>query len=148
MYYIKQKKTPPYMNPYVTCIIVGLFYGGWPVLAKWSGAKPFWIAFAVALMTALFIGAIGHKGFATPIPTGKMLMLLMVAGLMNGVATWYYGSLVGTPGWDVSTLVPVSMMILLLTSALAGMTFLGEPISVRKIVGLILAIPAIWLMSK
>lgn len=133
---------------YILALIVGLLYGGWPVLARKSGAHPFWISFMVSILTLTTILIMGNKNIMVNIPKGKMLLFLIASGLMNGLATWYYGRLVGTAGWNVSTLVPVSMMVLLLTSAVGGILFLKEPISTMKVVGLVLAIPAIWLMSR
>lgn len=133
---------------YILALIVGFFYGSWPTLANKSGAKPFWIGLAISLMTVITILVMGNKKITSDIPTGKMLGFLVIAGLMNGIATWYYGRLVGTPGWNTSTLVAVSMMALIVTSTLSGIVLLGEPVTTKKISGLLLALPAIWLMSQ
>lgn len=133
---------------YILSLIVGILYGGWPILANKSGAKPFWISLSISAMTVLTILILGNKSITGNVPNEKMLWLLVIAGLMNGIATWYYGKLVGTPGWNVSTLVAISMMSLIVTSTLSGMAILGEPATVKKIVGLVLALPAIWLMSQ
>jgi len=135
------------MKQYILCVVVGLLYGAWPILAKRSGAQPLWIAFGVALLTFAVIALMGNKGLSN-IPSTRTLWFILAGGIMNGVATWYYGQLLGTPGWNVSTLVPISMMILLVTSSVGGFTFLGEPMSAQKVAGLLLALPAIWLMTR
>ncbi len=133
---------------YILSLVVGLLYGGWPILASKSGAKPFWISLSISLMTVVTILVMGNKNVMTNIPSGKMLWVLVIAGLMNGVATWYYGRLVGTPGWNVSTLVSISMMALVLTSTIGGIVFDHQPATTSKLIGITLALPAIWLMSR
>lgn len=145
---ISQSKQPSSIMKYIFSIVVGLLYGGWPVLARKSDAHPFWISLMVSVMTVATILVLGNKNILMNAPKGRMLLFLVICGLMNGIATWYYGKLVGTPGWNVSTLVPISMTVLLFTSAIGGMLFLKEPVSSVKILGLVLAIPAMWLMSR
>jgi drug/metabolite transporter (DMT)-like permease len=133
---------------YVLALVVGLLYGGWPILANKSGGKPFWIGLSISLMTVVTILVMGNKNVLIDVPKGKVLWMLALAGLMNGVATWYYGRLVGTPGWSVSTLIAMSMMTLIVTTTVCGFIFEHQPITAAKILGLALALPAIWLMSR
>lgn len=84
--------------------------------------------------------AAGSFGRLVSTPAGAGGVFLMFAG----AAFW----MAGLAKMDVSTAVPVSMVLNLLLAALGGFAFFGEVISLNKVIGMVLIMASFYFLSK
>jgi uncharacterized membrane protein len=89
---------------------------GWPILGKYSQASGAWIGavvMAVTGMVAIIIALLqgGLQGASLPAP-GKLLLLIL-AGLVNGVATYRYATRARMEGQTGKYLVLIAILIVI-----------------------------------
>jgi len=80
--------------------------------------------------------------------TGTWLKLILGSGLLAGFAGvffFYFG--LSLPGGDISTLRPIAFALAPATAVLLGWLFLGEGMSMRKAIAVVLIIAGILLLA-
>ena len=96
--------------------LVAMGMAGWPILGKYSQASAGWISAVVlgvtgivAIVIALLQG--GMQGAS--LPSRSRLLILIAAGLVNGVATYCYAARARTEGQTGKYLVLISILIVI-----------------------------------
>lgn len=134
-------------NPIILIAIAAIGFGLWPSIARLSGLSPILIALIVGsgtvlpvimLMPFFEIGIMTRNGFYTA----------LAAGLINGVGFTAYSKLVSNSGWDISIYLPIAITGALIVATASGILFFSEPLTAKKITGVILALAASWLLLK
>ncbi len=115
-------------------------------LAERRGCSPLAITTVVfaasSVMMALYVGAIKRSGF---IPPGRVVVIALIFGIASVLASWFF--LYGIRFGKITT----SWVLINLSAAVptVASTFMyGEPMGLRKIVVLLLAVLAILLLWK
>jgi drug/metabolite transporter (DMT)-like permease len=81
---------------------------------------------------------------------GAPIKLALLAGILNGIGmaiSWQV--LIGGAGqgkWELSTVMPIAYTLLFLFIAIGTITFLGEAVTVKRIMGMAIAGVALYLM--
>lgn len=126
--------------PWAAAAIIGRISGG-PVMLM-----PLMISggsFIACLPTAFFVDF-------NDIRWGRPIQLQLLAGLLNGVGmaiSWQV--LIGGAGekkWELSTVMPIAYTLLFLFIAIGTVIFLHEPVTPRRLVGMLMAGFALYLM--
>lgn len=133
-------------NGVVLCLVTALGFGVWPLIARWSGAEQSWTTTIVSTITAMVVVSVQATKLST-VPTGRVVGLLLLAGLVNGVGWLTYGRLVAGTEFDVSRFAPAALTLMIAFIAVGGVLVFGEPLTATKAVGIVLAIAAAWLLN-
>lgn len=120
----------------------------WPILGKYSQASGAWINTIVLVGSA--IGGIvlaypNMKGM--PLPTTKALILLLVAGLLNGAAVYFYAVKAVDPLIPSVPFIMTVTVLMVMTTPIFGYFLNGDVLSIRQWLGLFSAIIAIFLLA-
>lgn len=131
------------MKNVLLCIILtALFFGGWPIVARTAGKTGTTGAFIMAAMALVPIGIVMmRQGVLLPMSTSWPK--LCIAGMMMGSGLIAYNFAVSNPKVEVSIVVPTISTLMIIVTTLGGMFFFGEPLTVRKVIGITLLIAGI-----
>lgn len=127
---------------------IGAVFVFWPALAKYSQASGAWVN------TIVIIGsAIGGVGLAysslrgQPVPTSNALLILLVAGILNGAAVYFYAMKVSDPQIPTAIFVMTVTIAMLVVAPMFDYVLNGNTLSIRQGAGLGMAILAIFLLA-
>jgi drug/metabolite transporter (DMT)-like permease len=130
------------------CAVVGLLWGIAPLIGRLSGVSAMTMATMIGggtFLVTLFIApsqdyvAAGAKG----------LLIALVAGIINGLGVLAFYRLVAGSGeglWDASTVLTIAMVLVPIVIVIGARVFYGEELTAQRVVGLMLACGAIWLL--
>ena len=135
-------------QPVLLSILAALGFGGWPLIARWSQASPAWINVVLTVTTGVFVALALAKDLVGPTkPSLTALGLLTLAGAINALGFLAYGKVIGNPQWEISRFLPLVVITMTLVTGLGGILFFGEAVTGRKLLGLMLALAAAWLLA-
>lgn len=121
------------------------FWGLWGFLSKLVANKLEWGTILVLLSIGTFIVALATTPTSFIIKINKPTAIGLLAGIFCALGYFFfYRALVKG---DASAVIPISSMYIVVAAILA-MIFLDEPITVRKVGGILSAVIAIILLSK
>jgi drug/metabolite transporter (DMT)-like permease len=130
-------------------ILTALCLGGWPLIARFSKLPSIWVTVMVAIGTV----TVALFAFFTKTSSSESLPITFIAigllaGIVNGLGIFFYGKLIGTSGWEISRIVPMTFALMVLVAGLGGSLVFGEPITFRKLIGLLTVIISVFLLSS
>ena len=119
-------------------------WGIWGFLSKWVGAKVHW----AEMMTMLGVGTLLVALIAAPTSFLPKWTPVSLIALGAGVACafgyfFFYRALIKG---EASAVIPISSLYIVV-SAILAIAFLHEPLTVKKVLGILSAITAIVLLS-
>lgn len=131
----------------VYSLLALLLWGVWGILNKVATSRlPSWMVFSVELLPYLMVGGIVWGLSRGPVVwNGPGLAAAMAAGLSGGVALFFF--LKALASGPASVVVPLTSLYPVIT-VLLGVTLLGETLTGRHVAGILLAMGAVWLLSK
>jgi hypothetical protein len=96
--------------------LLATMFAQWPILSKASGLHGHWVAVIVLIGSCIGgIGPIAHQLQHLPTPTPKQAAIVLLAGLINGAAMYFYPVKVADPT------IPTAAFI---TTAIAAMVIM------------------------
>jgi len=134
-------------NEYLWIAVVGLTWGGYPLIARWAGhdgPRATLVLMATGVVPIL-IAALMSKGAGNQWPVNAPLAKLIVAGLVMGIGLLAFHSLM-TSGMDASVSVPMVDIAMLVVSVIGAIVFFGEAITLHKIGGVALLLAGMALL--
>ena len=136
-------------------VIAGIAFGAWPLITR--GSKIHFLPAGLGLqlgtviMFGLFIVTMRGQlelGAAFSFNNGgKLALLALVAGLVNGVCQLAMQKMVASPDAQVSMFAPATLTIMAVVYALGGWLVYHEPMTPRKVVGIVTATITLWLLK-
>lgn len=134
----------------LTCVFV---WSLWPTLAKTSKLQPTTITFFMCIVTAITAIALMYckKGidFTSTENTTKGMVIIVVAGVLNGIGMVGYGSLLSSgSGFDISKYVVMISSLMPVGTIIFARIILGEQISMQKILSVSLIVIGVYLLQK
>jgi len=135
-------------SAFVLCISIALCWSAAPFVGKISGLNPWVMAILTivgGLIPMIFLAL--NQNFSTIGARGISLGLL--AGVINalGIIAWYRLVVGSTEGlWELSSVLPIALILLCVALAIGGRIFFDEPFTVNKVIGIFLAGGAIWFL--
>ena len=120
----------------------------WPILGKASGAGAAWVGTLVvsgSLITTLFFGA--KEMVSGPMFTTKALLILVVAGLVNGVAVYYYSSKSIDPAIPTGAFITTTVVLMAMMSPLLDYAINGNALSAKQWLGIGTAMLTVYLLK-
>lgn len=132
-------------NPMVLALISAIGFGAWPLVSRGSGLSPIWTAITLSVATAMTILA-GSPVFRGGSISTKAILIGLVAGLLNGLATLTYSQLISNKEWDISIYIPLTVGLMLVTLAVGGVVFFSESVTPSKVAGIIAILAGVYLL--
>lgn len=134
-------------NEYLWIAVVGLTWGGYPLLTRWAGYEgP--RATLILMLTSIVpivIAMLKPSANDTVAPTTLALVKLCGAGVLMGIGLLAFHALMTSP-MDASISVPIVDVSMLLISAIGAIVFFGEAITLHKIGGIALLLAGMALL--
>ena len=121
----------------------------WPIIGNYSKASGAWVGIVVFIgtaivVTSLSVNQLNHDSS----PTARAMALLVAAGIINGMATYFFASKITDPAISVSVfMVTVSVGMVIFAPIFNFATNDVVP-TLRQSVGFSFAAVAIYLLSK
>lgn len=120
----------------------------WPMLSKVSGTPAAWVTTLVLIGTLIGNLAVGWNDMAkSPLFSPWSFGIMMVAGLVNGVAVYYYGAKSADPtipSWIF--VASINIMMVVFAAVLGSVVGWSLP-TLRQLSGIILAGIGIYLIA-
>lgn len=90
---------------------VGFAFAFWPVISGWSGVSGAWSITLVLIGSLLGNSFLAGKTlYVNPAPTSILsVALVTIAGIINGVALYYYGGLIESKSIPVAVIIGIVM---------------------------------------
>lgn len=129
-------------NPLFLCVISALGFGSWPLIARTTTINPGWLSIAICLGTMMTSSVTMNRA----LPNSKAFLILIGAGMINGIGLLAYSKLLTMQNTDVSRLIPIAVALGAVTTAVGACIVFGEPITIRKVSGVGLAFVAVYLL--
>lgn len=124
-----------------------VLWGLWGLFSKIASTHlPSWVIFLVELLVYMVVGGFIWGLMRTPVTwTWPGTAAAVAAGISGGFALFFF--LKALASGPATVVVPLTSLYPVITVAL-GVTFLQESLTLRHIVGIILATAAVWLLSQ
>jgi drug/metabolite transporter (DMT)-like permease len=132
------------MKPeYAWILIVSLFWGGYPLVARGAnlGGPLGALILSTVSLTTILAATWSTSSFAWPVPAAAIR--LVIAGAMMGIGLLAFNALAVSRQIEASISIPVVDTGMLIVSVLAAVLFFAEPITLKKFVGLALLVAGI-----
>jgi len=129
-------------------VIAGLCFGTWPLIMKSSGLNAIMASFVLTVVSLLVYLPFLKSGFdqATLLKAG--VILAVVAGLLNGIGTIAFQKMVGSKEVDITQVVLMVIIIQIVITAAGGRLFYHEIFTVKKVLGVVAAGLAAYLLTS
>ncbi len=123
------------------------FWGLWGVFSKIANQYlPSWAIFVIEAMVYVVIGGLVWAVLRLPLHWNLPgLLAATAAGLCGGGGLFFF--LKALASGPASVVVPLTSLYPLIT-VVVGVTLLGEAMTPRHLLGVLLAATAVWLLSK
>ena len=126
-------------------VLVALCWGGWPLVSRSAGET------GAGGSLVILLGALVPVGIAAAWEGGGLaaphaLARLALAGVLNGAGLVAFHLLITRRNVEVSTAVPVVDTAMLLVTALGGILFFAEAVTLQKGIGVSLLVAGIYLL--
>jgi drug/metabolite transporter (DMT)-like permease len=127
--------------------IVAFAWGGYPLIARSSGiGGPLGaLILTLSALTPSAVVVLWQGGAIRP--SSVELTKLIVAGLIMGVGTTAFNYVVNSRQLDASTSIPIIDTAMLLVSVVGAVLFFAEPMTAKKVVGVVLLIAGIVVLK-
>jgi uncharacterized membrane protein len=135
-------------NPLTYCLIAGLGFGAWPFLGRLSNLPATWVGVVMSLGTLTVVGTwtiiAPHSSGVTP----RSVVICFIGGLVNGLGMVAYAKLISwpLPGVEISRVTPLTSVVMGLFVLAIGAIAFQEPITIKKALGVLMAIGAVVLL--
>lgn len=130
-------------NTLILILGAALFFSAWPIIAKYANLDPGWVALILAIGTAL----VGFTQVSKTMPTTAQILIVLLAGLLNGIGTLFYAKLLNTQGVDISRFIPLTIGLVAVITLVLGSILLKEPLTLKKVSGVLLVVIAVYLLN-
>ena len=130
-------------------LVTAACFALYPVFGRHSGASTNWMRAVTAVSTLIIVFAFQAKSPYGPIPAGKELLFLILAGITAGIGTLFFGKLYAietVQGLSVS--IPLVSILTICLNGLLSRLFFHEQITWKMGLGYLLACAAIWLIAS
>lgn len=133
----------------LTAVFIAIGFAGWPIISSYSRASGGWVGMVVSVSTALAVVIFSAKNLSSiPAPNLRALVLLLIAGVFNGLALCLYSFKVADTNVPTAAfVVMISIMMAMVAPVLNWMLNSAVP-NQSQMLGFGFAVVAIYFLSK
>lgn len=127
---------------------IAVCFGGWPILAKTAKLSSHWVALIVltaSLVPTLLVG-LSQKQY-TMLPPMRGFAIVALAGLLNGVAFYFYSKMVNNKEIPTAQFIVMIAVLATIVVPLISWAMEGSAPTARQWSGYALAAVAVYLLS-
>lgn len=131
-------------------LLIAFCFTSWPIVVKFSRVGGAWGGTIVFVATCLSVALFsGKQLLGSSLPNLKALMILLVAGTINGFGCYLYSLKSSDQNIAIGVFIPtIAVMGIMLAPILAFIFDRGTVITVRQVVGMLIAGVAIYLITS
>lgn len=113
---------------------IATFYSIWPVTITKTGMSAVWGGFLAMFGTTIVILGYGlTKGSFITVPTKTSIVVMLVAGAINGVGIILHSNIMTDPSVRKVIFQPSLAVGMVITSAVVAWLILREPINIKQV---------------
>ncbi len=129
-------------------LITALGFGLWPLIARFAALSPIATALYASIGTVVVI-AFGMRlpMFTYGQTSGGTILLCLLGGLLNGIGFLAYSFIISNRDWNLSLYIPIVVVLMSVMTVVGGMILFHEAVTAQKVIGILLAIAAIWALN-
>ncbi len=135
----------------VAAILISFCFAGWPVVSKYSGASGVWVASVVTIggaLATLTLCVFGKQMVVFQLPSIRAIIILIVAGALNGAAFYFYSMKVADPKIPTAVFITIVAILMVVVAPLLDWALNGVIPNLQKTFGYMFAALAIYLLIK
>ncbi len=132
----------------VLAFLIATGFVGWGMLGKYSQANSGWVGTIAMTATAAIVAALSIKDLQVGTPNIKIILLIVTAGLINGVAAWLYSIKITDPLTPTAAFMASVFIFMVILAPAFDWILNGATPTANQIVGYVLAIVAIIFLNK
>lgn len=136
------------MSTIVVAIFIAFGFTGWPIIGNYSKVNAGWMGSVVMISTALALGAMSYKDLCIETPGSKAIVLLSVAGLVNGLAVYFYSVKVADANVPTAAFIVTVSTLMVVAASVLNWAINGAVPNHSQFLGFGLAIAAIYFLGK
>lgn len=127
---------------------IALAYALWPILGKWSNASGYWVNTLVVGASFLPVALLSaNQLIKTPINGSKAIVLLVLAGLMNGFAVYVYGMKATDKTVPTGAFVMTVSILFFVVAPIIDWKLNGTTLSTKQMFGVCMAGVAVYMLK-
>lgn len=128
---------------YVCITLVALFWGSYPLVARSAGGSAQLGTLILSLSSLVpIVVVVLWQGSGSRLPPNDLIKM-MIAGLMMGIGLVAFIVVANSRQLEASVSIPIMDTGMLIVTVVGAVLFFGEPLSIRKLVGLALLVAGI-----
>ena len=128
--------------------LISSAYVLWPIIGKYSQVSGTWVTSLILFFTAVGGGLCALPGMRSEeLPSAKGIAILAAAGLINGIAAYFYSMKTTDQSVPTGNFIVAVVVGMLVMGTIFSYFLNGEPITVRKVLGLGAAVLAAYLFT-
>jgi len=132
-----------------TAIFIAFGFVGWTIIGSYSRACGSWIGTIVMLSTAAAVALLSSKQLINVVaPNGKAWILLLVAGVINGVAVYLYSNKIADITVPTAAFVVTVSILMVVIAPFLNWLINGAVPNYHQTLGFGFAAIAIYFLSK
>lgn len=137
------------MKGYDVILAVGIAFGftAWPVFGRFANSASSWMATIALGMTAITVAFLSRHEFSSA-PNFKAVMILVVVGVMNGAAVYFYAKRVADPEVALAVFLVLVSIFMTAWAPFLDWVLNGSAPSLRQIAGFVCAATTVYLLSE
>ncbi len=127
---------------------IALAFVAWPILGSKSGVPGAWMGILILIGSVIGSAIVGTKDIIeSPLFTWKAFAIVVMAGIVNGVAVYYYGAKSADP--NIPTGIFVTTMVVCMAAFAPFIDYLvkGTAISLQQMIGIAIICLGIYLIK-
>ncbi len=130
----------------ICIVVVALFWGGYPLVARSTGVGGPVGALILTLsgLVPILTAVVWQGGALRPSPSE--LGRLIVAGVMMGIGLVAFNAVANSKSMEASISIPVIDTAMLIVSVIGAILFFAEPVTVKKMIGIGLLVAGILVL--
>lgn len=134
---------------FLVLLVTATCFALYPVFGRHSGASTNWMRAVTTVSTIIIVLTFQAKSPYGPVPAGKELLFLVLAGITAGIGTLFFGKLYAIEtAQGLSVSIPLVSILTICLNGILSRLFFHEQISWRMGLGYLMACVAIWLIAS
>lgn len=129
-------------------VLIAAAFVGWPIVGSYSKISGPWVSVIVFLSGTLSVTILSMKQLETSTLSAKGIILLTLAGAINGIAVYFYTKKIADPAIHTASLIILVSVSMAVLAPLLDWMIKGSTPDLKQICGFAMATGAIYLLSK
>ncbi|KXK08597.1 MAG: hypothetical protein UZ21_OP11001000587 [Microgenomates bacterium OLB22] len=131
----------------VAAVLIATAFVGWPIVGKYAQANGATTVAVVSTVASIMILLFARTRLDFDLGV-KGIGLLVLAGVLNGIAVYTYGYICGKPETPTGAFIVLVSLCMVVSAPLLDWAFNGTVPTLQKFAGFGMAASAIYLLGK